>query len=55
MGQRLRANQRESDKNTGGGVGVFLEIHILLGGENGEINTWPQGMVEINIFYTKEI
>ena len=38
----------------GGAAGVFVEINIFVG-KMGEINNWPQGMVEINILATKKV
>ena len=38
----------------GRGPGVFLEINICVG-KMGEINKWPQDMVEINILLTQEV
>ena len=37
-----------------GGGGVFLEVYIFVW-KMGEINKWPQGMVEINSLSTKEV
>ena len=37
-----------------GGGRSFLEINIFVG-KMGEINKWPQGMLEINILFTKEV
>ena len=42
-------------ENTGGGGGggwSLLEINLFVG-EMEEVNKWPQGMVEVNIFPTK--
>ena len=41
-------------KILGGAGWTFLEINLFVG-KMGEINKWPQGMVDINILSTKEV
>ena len=49
QGEHLRGATIRILGGGGGVAGVFWEINIFVG-KMGEINKWPQGMVEI-IFY----